>query len=386
MAKKTKKPKAKDKAVIVKGLNALRTISTDMIARDEVDYILKLAVLTRQHVQAEGPPGTGKTLQAKRFFGQLEGEYFETSLSKFSTEEALFGPINIADLREGKYSYCHQGTLLTAHFGFIDEGFDASDALLRALNTPLNEREFNRGEFSVKIPLITCIMTSNYSRNNEILAALVDRFIFKVPILPLIGGDKEKLMAWEEKPIPKQKVPLSVLTNGYKALKKIPFDSKTMKILIELSDEFGFTARRTRQAKDAIQAHCLLQGEKIAEAHDVVVLKYLISSEPGRYADAYNRITELTVNTAKICVQEEHFNKLEKDMVKASEIKEIKDRLKGMAAVVKEVKRIRPLNDEMKAKKARLLEKFGRAYRYQFQEGIAALGWETPQDFTGDDD
>ena len=163
-------------------ISTIFPLKTNLVGRQELEYATSLAILTKQHILLVGKPGTAKSLFADRIFGYFDAKVFKTQLSKFSTEETLFGPLNINALKKGRYEYIYDGTILDSEFSFIDEIFDASDSLLRTLLGVLNERQFRRGAFKVRTPLWTAIATANYTRYNEITEAVIDRFLFQMPV------------------------------------------------------------------------------------------------------------------------------------------------------------------------------------------------------------
>jgi MoxR-like ATPase len=146
------------------------------------------ALLTKEHLLLNGPAGTGKSYFAKNVFALINGQskLFSIHLTKFMSEELLFGPIDIKKLREeSTIEYNTKNSALEANFLYLDEFFDASDVLLRSMLEVLNEREWRRGNQFIKCPLHSAVVTSNYTRENEVTAAVLDRFIFKAEIKPL---------------------------------------------------------------------------------------------------------------------------------------------------------------------------------------------------------
>jgi MoxR-like ATPase len=164
------------------GLLKKRFIDRD----DELEQI-KYALLTQEHILLKGKPGTAKSQLGRSVFSNITGATnFEVQLSKFMSEDYLFGPINVKKLREeGEIVHNTKNTIVDSNFAFIDEFFDGSDVLLRSLLEILNERTFTRNTQKEKCPLHTAILTSNYSREEESTEAILDRILFKSDVSPI---------------------------------------------------------------------------------------------------------------------------------------------------------------------------------------------------------
>jgi len=72
------------------------------VGRDEVIHLIAVAGVAREHLFLFGPPGTAKSALIREFGQALQGRYFEYMLTRFSEPNEIFGPINIAQLREGR--------------------------------------------------------------------------------------------------------------------------------------------------------------------------------------------------------------------------------------------------------------------------------------------
>lgn len=156
-----------------------------LIERDEPVRLLVMAALSGEHLLLVGPPGTAKSELAKRLHRLFGGRYFERLLTRFSVPEELFGPLSLAALDEGRYERDIDGYLPQASIAFLDEVFKANSAILNALLTLLNEREFDQGPVRIDVPLICLVAASNELPDDETLRAFEDRFLLRALVAPV---------------------------------------------------------------------------------------------------------------------------------------------------------------------------------------------------------
>src|SRR5207244_11662611 len=123
------------------------------VDRDEVIDLIALAVVAGEHLFLHGPPGTAKSALIRQFARAVRGRYFEYMLTRFSEPNEIFGPIDIARLRDGVVAVVTAGMLPEAEFVFLDELFNANSAILNNLLTVLNERVHRRRPEVPRLPL-----------------------------------------------------------------------------------------------------------------------------------------------------------------------------------------------------------------------------------------
>jgi MoxR-like ATPase len=204
-------------------------------------------------------------------------------LTRFSEPNEIFGPIDIARLREGVVATVTGGMLPEAEFVFLDELFNANSAILNNLLTVLNERVYRRGAEVHQLPLLSLFSASNHLPDDEALRALFDRFLLRCPVENLRREAVPRLLTagWELERSPD--LPAEVGADDLRALSRRLFEVdlapvreayldavfKVRDLGVALSD------RRAVKVLKLAAASALLCGRAAAAPSDLWVLRYV---------------------------------------------------------------------------------------------------------------
>src|SRR3954454_6595873 len=154
-----------------------------LVAKQELIDLMVVAAVAQEPLLLVGPPGTAKSdlvLKFKDALGLGDEDYFEYMLTRFTEPSEIIGPIDINQLREGRYIRREQGKLPTARLAFLDEIFKSNSAILNILLTIINERKFYQDGAPQPVRLRVLFAATNEVPEQGELAALKDRFVLKI--------------------------------------------------------------------------------------------------------------------------------------------------------------------------------------------------------------
>ncbi len=275
-------------AAATRQINAhLDLLSTQFVARRALLELVMLGLVAREHVLLIGPPGTGKSAAVQAVARVLEAKSFEYLIGRFTEPSELFGALDLNALKDGQIRPVTANMLPEAEIAFLDEIFLGSTAILNSLLKILNERSYRRGQFSMTVPLQSCVAASNAMPDDSALAAFADRFLVTMFVDP-VGDDAltDLLKAgWREAQAAGDPVPsldhrlIAELQQAALAIDLSPVYEpyahivrKVRLIGVTLSD------RKIVKAQKLIAAAALMRGATAAGPEDLWPVTYLVQS------------------------------------------------------------------------------------------------------------
>ncbi len=252
------------------------------INRNEVVRGLVITLLARGNIVLLGPAGTGKTDLVQTLARCINGQYFETILTKMSSPEELFGPYNLKELEEGNYVRNTTNTAVDSEVAFVDEVFKCNSATLNGLLGLMAQRVFrNGGSAPSPTPTELFVGASNELPEGGIdgpLAALWDRFEMRFMVDYL--RDKasfNRLLSLSDNEEPKTSISIEDIRNAREELAAIETEGVTNTIISlwdSLNKEgYRVSDRKWRNSLRYMKANAYLEGRKSLTEDDILLLK-----------------------------------------------------------------------------------------------------------------
>ena len=267
--------------------DTLADLDRALLERDVPVRLLLLGALAGEHVLLVGPPGTAKSELARRLQRAFVGaRYFERLLTRFSVPEELFGPLSLRALEQDRYERLTDGFLPTAQVAFLDEVFKANSAILNALLTLLNEREFDNGSGRARVPLISVVGATNDVPDDEALQAFYDRFLLRVPVGPVRDASFPALLAL---PARQPEVQARITTASLDPLRdraqtvRLPQD--VLGLLVDMrawcaEQAVTVSDRRWRKLVGVLQVQAASRGLDAVQPWDLWLLPFVLGTRP----------------------------------------------------------------------------------------------------------
>ncbi len=275
--------------------NLCKHLEQGLIERAEVVRLALLAALSGEHILLIGKPGTAKSLLARRLqYAFSDSVYFERMLTRFSVPEELFGPLSIRALEQDRYHRLTASYLPEANIAFIDEIFKANSAILNALLTLLNEREFDNGAERYAVPLISVIAASNELPEDESLEALYDRFLLRYHIEPISDQNFDALIDLDSGKESDQMTYTALTRDDIESIQSaaasMTISDAVRALLHELRQfmqEKGvyISDRRWQQSIKLLRVSALTNQQDEVSLWDCLLLSHVLWTEPEHHAE-----------------------------------------------------------------------------------------------------
>lgn len=266
----------------------------ELFERGEVIETMLLAIVAKKHHFQLGPPGVAKSYSVSKMLSHVDGlqpeDYFHILLTKFTNENQVFGPPDLAALREGRYRSVVDGYMPVAMFAMTDEIFKASAAILNTMLMLLNERKYRNDGAIHDSPLLCCFAASNELCEGEELDALFDRFHFRVNVKDLQepGNFIDMLKLGSLAPIGKILHVDEIAKAQHEAsLVEVPdevFEAlNTIRANLGSGEGIFPSARRFRDSVDILKASAWLDGRSTVLVEDTKSLTNVLWTTPDEY-------------------------------------------------------------------------------------------------------
>ncbi len=160
-----------------------RTLAGYFVGKQDVIDLMCVAMLAQEPLLIVGQPGTAKSDLVVKFcqaLGLGGEDYFEYMLTKFTEPGEIIGPVDINQLKEGRYLRKTGGKLPECRIAFLDEIFKSNSAILNTLLTIINERKFYQDGQPVPVRMVMLFAATNEIPDFDDLSALRDRFALKI--------------------------------------------------------------------------------------------------------------------------------------------------------------------------------------------------------------
>ncbi|MDC0743203.1 AAA family ATPase [Polyangium mundeleinium] len=249
---------------------------------DAIECII-LAALSQSHALLVGPPGTAKSAL---FFGFLasfpDARKFQTLVTKFGTEDEYFGPVKLSALKNDLWERNLDGRLAAVECAFLDEVFKGSDSVLNAFLSAMNERLY-KGQ---PIPLRLLVGASNELPEEEILAAIYDRFLLR-DVVEYVQADATwmQLVAAPPEYKPAAQIALAEWDAACKDVQRLEVPQRVVEELLRLrtalkADGLVLSDRRWIALTRVLKAAAWLDDAPTVELDHLSVLKYGLWNKP----------------------------------------------------------------------------------------------------------
>lgn len=259
-------------------------IADQLVAMDEEIELVLIALLSGENIFFLSLPGAAKTTLSRMVAQGVDGRLFRINLNPDVSRNDLFGALDPAALREGRWARKLSG-LATARVAIIDELFKASGSVLNMLLEAYEEHTLSEPDGVHRLPLLVGIAASNEVVNATPQNAAWDRILLRKEVsYPGRPGDWERLLHSEggRRPISTRLIPDEImLVQAYvehRAM-SLPDDvrNRMVRVRTKLSkDGIPISPRRFRGWARAATACSLLKGEQEVSSKSLLIGQHIL--------------------------------------------------------------------------------------------------------------
>ncbi len=153
------------------------------VEKQDIVDLMAISTVAQEPLLIVGKPGTAKSDLVVKWcetLGLADDQYFEYMLTKFTEPSEIVGPIDLNELKDGRYVRRVEGKMPTAEVVFLDEIFKSNSAILNTLLTLINERKYYQDGKPTPVRMKMLFAATNSVPEFDELAALRDRFPLKI--------------------------------------------------------------------------------------------------------------------------------------------------------------------------------------------------------------
>ncbi|HXQ47764.1 MAG TPA: AAA family ATPase [Caulobacteraceae bacterium] len=252
--------------------------------RHSVIRAVARAFLAGEHVFILGEPGTGKSLLIRCFSQALGLSYWECLMGRFTTPEALFGPLSIPGLQNDRFTRAWQNYMPAFQVVFLDEIWKCNPGCLNTLLSITNERVFHDDGKAIRCPLNTMVTASNELPESESeLGAIYDRCA--VRLVTEYIADREAFKGLISRPTPTVPAVSIDFAAEQAACRAVTVPDDVMEALVDLRFSvrdagFKVSDRKWRACVGLVKASAHLEGRTEATKDDLDCLEDVLWRAP----------------------------------------------------------------------------------------------------------
>lgn len=285
-----------------------RALETDLnsvlIEREDEVHGAMLSLAGGLHMFLVGEPGIAKSMLFNQLAKRIElpeGGYFKWLMTQHTTPEEVFGPPSFREMRENdRYVRVTDNKLPNAHLAFLDEIFKSGSAILNALLTALEEREFENGGLTSSIPLSSMFSASNEIPANGELAALADRLHLWYEVKPIKEASSfADMLQSHINDEPTVFLTLEDIETAKAEVAEVAIPEDVISIFIELRERLQnegiyVSDRRFRACLDVVRAEAWLRGADTARYSDVTPVQHMLWRDFPEIAKVRKHVLDLS--------------------------------------------------------------------------------------------